>query len=483
MEFYVKLNWEDLWSQPFSPVKNIDFIKKETGLGVSNRDEFKAKYGFEYLKKLCCLELWNNPQINYDGRILGCSINFWDDYGNAFKVRLEECLNNQKIKCAKEMLRGNQEKTEGIPCAQCKIYRKIKQSEDWITDKEIADHYLKLGIHKNRIYNMIEGKILGFELDKLYKLPRRCMRLAKRIFMEIVARRKRFFSMMTNIVGISAKRLNSVIHHFQIPLEPDIKEGWRPYFLFRGISSEMKSLSCHISVLSQGFKPHPPHEHKEEEILLLLYGEVDIIFFDKSNPDEHQRRRLKSGEFVYYPSNFAHTLQTKSEAPANYMMYKWHASFIEKRAMLKFGQYDMLGSLPETESKDGFDWQLLFEGPTAFLDKLHCHISTLAPQAGYEAHVDDYDVSIVLFEGELETLGKRVGPNSVIYYAAGEPHGMYNPGKDTAKYLVFEFHGHQSIMVSQIKCFASMITRFGRNLAQRHHYRENPQRLFHQNID
>ena len=119
----------------------------------------------------------------------------------------------------------------------------------------------------------------------------------------------------------------------------------------------------------------------------------------------------------------------------------------------------MFESLSETESKDGFDWRLLFEGPTNFLKKLHCHVSKLSPQKGYEAHADDYDVSIVVFEGEVETLGKRVGPHSVIYYAAGEPHGMYNPGEVTAKYLVFEFHGHPPILVRIIKRFSSMIVR------------------------
>ena len=125
MSFFVKLSWEDLYSEPFSPIKNSDLIRKETGLGVSNRSEFREKYGFEYLKKLCCLELWTNLQINYDGRVLGCAVNFWDDYGNAFKGKLEECLNNQKIAYAKEMLMGKRKRKEGIPCAQCKIYMNI----------------------------------------------------------------------------------------------------------------------------------------------------------------------------------------------------------------------------------------------------------------------------------------------------------------------------------------------------------------------
>jgi hypothetical protein len=46
----------------------------------------------------------------------------------------------------------------------------------------------------------------------------------------------------------------------------------------------------------------------------------------------------------------------------------------------------------------------------------------------------------VLLSGEVETVGKRVRPLGVIYYSAGELHGMKNVGTTPATYLVFEFH-------------------------------------------
>lgn len=305
---------------------------------------------------------------------------------------------------------------------------------------------------------MTEGKILGFKLTNLFfgilKALKRIIRLAKSILKGVDVRIKRIFSVMTGNEGLSGNRLTSWTYPLQIPLEPDVEEGWKAYYLFKGYTSEMKSLTCHASVLIQGHKPHPPHVHKQEEILLLLHGEVDLIISDGLTPHETKRRRLKRGELVYYPSNFAHTLQTVSEVPANYMMYKWYANRKENGTVLKFGHYNVFESLPETEGENGFFTSLLFEGSTAFLKKLHCHISTLSPKMGYEPHDDDYDVSIVIFEGEVETLGKRVGPQSVIYYAAGEPHGMYNPGEVAAKYIVFEFHGHPSILVKIIERFA-----------------------------
>jgi hypothetical protein len=84
---------------------------------------------------------------------------------------------------------------------------------------------------------------------------------------------------------------------------------------------------------------------------------------------------------------------------------------------------------------------LLFEGPTHWLGKLHAHYSEVEPGGGYEAHRDPYDLAIVMLSGSVETLGTRVDPFGVVYCAANERHGLRGVGTDTARYLVFEFHG------------------------------------------
>jgi hypothetical protein len=93
---------------------------------------------------------------------------------------------------------------------------------------------------------------------------------------------------------------------------------------------------------------------------------------------------------------------------------------------------------------------MVFEGPTRYLQRLQCHTSTLTPKAGYRAHRDPYDVAILVLEGEVETLGRRVSPHGLIFYATGKPHGMYNPGEVTAKYVVFEFQGRPNNLVDRL---------------------------------
>ncbi|MGI9553392.1 MAG: cupin domain-containing protein [Thermodesulfobacteriota bacterium] len=258
----------------------------------------------------------------------------------------------------------------------------------------------------------------------------------------------------------SSPQLTSRVYPLRIPLPPDDEMGWKPYPIFQGTTADMRSLSCHVSVLNQGQCPHPPHTHEDEELLLLLAGEVDLILPHVQTPNGDQRRRMKAGQFVYYPAQFAHTLQTVSEHPANYLMFKWDTDSTETDSPLAFGHFNLFDPTEDSEFEDGFYPHLLFEGPTACLQKLHCHTSTLTPGAGYDPHIDAYDVGIVVLEGEVETLGERVGPHSVIFYPAGEPHGMRNPGEGIAKYVVFEFHGSQTAQSYALpNLFTSLLTK------------------------
>jgi mannose-6-phosphate isomerase-like protein (cupin superfamily) len=236
-------------------------------------------------------------------------------------------------------------------------------------------------------------------------------------------------------------KLNSYVHPLLIPLLEDEATGWKFYPVFCGSADGLGELECHVSVLNRDRCPHPPHSHPEEELLLLLSGEVELILPGESPPGK-KRRKLESGEFVYYPSGFAHTLRTTSDIPANYLMLKWSGRSKNKESLLGFDLFCLSDFEGKTlEGKEGFHPQIVFEGPTAFLHKLHCHFSTLSPGSGYIPHADPYHVVVVVLGGVVETLGRRVEPYGVIFYKAGAAHGLRNPDEKTAKYIVFEFHG------------------------------------------
>jgi len=82
----------------------------------------------------------------------------------------------------------------------------------------------------------------------------------------------------------------------------------------------------------------------------------------------------------------------------------------------------------------------LLEGPTAYLYKLHSHLSVLQSHASYAPHADQHDVAIVVLGGKVQTMGHIIEPHGVVFYAAGQVHDMKNLGHEPASYLVFEFH-------------------------------------------
>jgi mannose-6-phosphate isomerase-like protein (cupin superfamily) len=85
-----------------------------------------------------------------------------------------------------------------------------------------------------------------------------------------------------------------------------------------------------------------------------------------------------------------------------------------------------------------------FEGPTANLEVLECHASTLNP--GATNHVilkRPNDEVIIVKEGTIEAFvgdkWVRVGPGSVIFNAANTPQSMRNVGDVPATYHVIMF--------------------------------------------
>jgi len=432
MSFFLKLSWADLYDLPdFSPVKDKKLVGKETGLGVASRKEYMAQYGQDYVERTCCWDMWNAPQVNYDGRMLGCPINYWGDYGNVFDMGLDACLNGEKMSYARDMLMGKREAQESIPCTTCKVYRGMKRDQAWVTEKDVESTY-----RPGRRYTMFENKILGEEATA--RLVAFITRLQKSVWqVRNALKQGRFTEIFSKK---DARILPNQGYPLSLPLLPDEEKKWKPYFLFRGLTKGIEDFSCHVSVLVHGHCPHPPHTHKEEEILMMLSGEADLLLPLYQGADGQEHTRLKSGEFVYYPTGYPHTLRATSEAPANYLMFKWYTPNPKQNAnSLPFGKYKIYDSFAGNNGKKGLQTCTVFEGSSQYLTRLQCHASILSPGTGYKPHIDAYDVAIVILEGEVETLGNCFGPHSVIFYPAGKRHGMSNPGNVPAKYVVFEF--------------------------------------------
>lgn len=230
----------------------------------------------------------------------------------------------------------------------------------------------------------------------------------------------------------------TAVHQFDLPLESHA-EAWRAFPAFNGPTRTLADVSCHASVLSGGHSPHPPHAHGEEELLIPLRGDVELLIANGPSDPAPQVERLSPGSLVYYPAGQHHTIRNPGVSPVQYLMFKWDSPRSEV-AVPQGTRVFHYGELAPPAGAADFWTRTIFEGPTSCLGKLHAHLTVMQPGGGYEPHVDAYDVAIVLLSGTVETLGQTVEPLSVVYYGAGEPHGLWNTGAQPATYLVFEFH-------------------------------------------
>jgi quercetin dioxygenase-like cupin family protein len=87
----------------------------------------------------------------------------------------------------------------------------------------------------------------------------------------------------------------------------------------------------------------------------------------------------------------------------------------------------------------------VFDGPTATLDKAHCHITTLNPgENSGEPRLHLQEEIIIVKEGTVEATfdGKTqtVGPGSIFFFASNAVTRLRNAGDTPATYIVVYYH-------------------------------------------
>jgi len=120
MKFFCKLSWDNFYLK-----ESASQIKAPT------REKYKETHGKHYIQNLCT-QLWTGPQINFDGKILGCCVQYWGDFGNAFKDGLKNSLDGEKIRYARQMLLGKEESRPDIACSTCGVYLEMRKNQRWL---------------------------------------------------------------------------------------------------------------------------------------------------------------------------------------------------------------------------------------------------------------------------------------------------------------------------------------------------------------
>ena len=86
----------------------------------------------------------------------------------------------------------------------------------------------------------------------------------------------------------------------------------------------------------------------------------------------------------------------------------------------------------------------ILRGPTATLEELEIHVTTLNPgEAPHAPHTHPNEELVIIKEGTVETLSngkwEKAGPGSIIFNASNELHGLKNVGTTPATYYVINW--------------------------------------------
>lgn len=131
MVFKPKMSWDEI----SFPIRDPEFVKLHTGWKYATRSEALAVDGVNHNAPVC-KQLWDEPQVNWDGRVFGCCVNHWQDFGiNAFELGLRKALRSDNFKYAKKMVRGKAPAKDGIPCSTCSVYKNMRRTGVYLDRK------------------------------------------------------------------------------------------------------------------------------------------------------------------------------------------------------------------------------------------------------------------------------------------------------------------------------------------------------------
>jgi quercetin dioxygenase-like cupin family protein len=87
---------------------------------------------------------------------------------------------------------------------------------------------------------------------------------------------------------------------------------------YDGPTDQLKSMTAGSLSLKPGMSPHPPHQHPEEEIMIVTEGTGEIVV-------EGKKTIVGPGSMMYCAANHVHGVQNTGKTPLLFYYYKWRA--------------------------------------------------------------------------------------------------------------------------------------------------------------
>src|SRR5215218_2871834 len=86
--------------------------------------------------------------------------------------------------------------------------------------------------------------------------------------------------------------------------------------VIRAPTMTLDELEMHITTLNPGQTSHPPHQHPNEELIIIREGTVETLSLG-------EWKRLGPGSIIFNGSNELHGIRNVGTGPATYHVVNW----------------------------------------------------------------------------------------------------------------------------------------------------------------
>ncbi len=98
----------------------------------------------------------------------------------------------------------------------------------------------------------------------------------------------------------------------------DAQPGCRVFVHYNGPTDQLSGMCTGMAVLDPGASPHPPHQHPEEEFMIVADGTGEILCAGKTTP-------VGPGAIMYCAGNVLHGIVNTGKVPMTFYWSKWMA--------------------------------------------------------------------------------------------------------------------------------------------------------------
>jgi XRE family transcriptional regulator, regulator of sulfur utilization len=107
---------------------------------------------------------------------------------------------------------------------------------------------------------------------------------------------------------------SSVFDWNAIPAKPTNVGSVRQFF--KAPTATLEVLELHVTTLNPGEASHPPHQHPNEELVIVKEGTVEALV-------NGAWKRVGPGSVIFNASNQLHGIRNVGSAPATYHVINW----------------------------------------------------------------------------------------------------------------------------------------------------------------